>query len=1080
MNNDKEEKIDYLEEISNFIFASKYSRYIDELNRRETWEEAVERLLSMHLRKYSFLSKEDKNEIRWAFDLVKQKRIVPSMRSLQFGGKAIESHNARIYNCCVKHIDSLRSFAEIFYLLLCGTGTGLGLSKFFLNRLPDLVNAEDKTGTVVSYVVEDSIEGWADSVEALLDCYFRNTPYTGRKIVFDYSKIRKKGERLKTGGGKAPGYKGLKSAHTKIKDLLDSIIESKNQTRLKTIDAYDILMHCADAVLSGGIRRSATCVVFEKDDEDMLGAKTLQKIEKSYRFEHVDDKISGGFTTKLFEGKIVKDGVKHEVLVEEWELDNIKKGLINWWHLYPQRGRSNNSVLILRNETTLDEFKSIIDRTKQFGEPGFVFADHPHTLFNPCFEISFIPVTEDGVCGVQFCNLCSMNGRLTDSVEKFKENVKAYTIIGTLQAGYTNFPYLNKASETLTRQEALLGLSITGMMDNPDVLLSPKNQKDMAKYATEVNKEWAAKLQINSAARITCVKPEGCVRKDSMVITSEGVLTMEEIGDIHGEEWQDVNFKVSTDTQDQNVSEFYVNGRRPTKIIKTSGGLEIECTFNHKFRVLRDGSYVWSEAKDIVIGDILPSKIGGYTGGREQDLVTNKPDIKPYASRLNLDVTPPAKLDENFAWFLGLYTGDGSNHPLKYSIRIHGDYRKQEHLLKAKDYLKTQFNLESKIVKYNKDPKDNRCALYVTSKIFYTFLRDNELLKPKSENIEIPLLIRKSRKEVLSSFIDGYACADGSVKTNGRSFCTTSKTMAIQLTQCLRAIGIESKLRLMPPTESSFGNSMRYWVSERKGRKGNTSKSKYHKYYRLLDSLSMSDFTIDSVVAIQDSVCDTYDLSVEHEDHTYIVNSYVSHNTSSLVLGTGSGVHPHHARKYFRRVISNKIDNIYKFFKKHNPHMCEPSVWSANKTDDVITFPIQINDSAKIKSDLSAIEHLKIIKSTQQNWVLPGTTESNNKPINHNVSCTVVVKKDEWEDVINFLFDNRKYFTAVSLLSASGDKDYPQAPMESVSTEEDNLKWEEIVSKMKHVDYTQLKEDDDKTSLQSEFSCAGGQCELNL
>lgn len=706
-----QEKIDYLEEISNFIFASKYSRYIDELNRRETWEEAVERLLSMHLKKYSFLSKEDKNEIKWAFDLVKQKRIVPSMRSLQFGGKAIESHNARIYNCCVKHIDSLRSFAEIFYLLLCGTGTGLGLSKFFLNRLPDLVNAEDKTGTVVSYVVEDSIEGWADSVEALLDCYFRNTPYTGRKIVFDYSKIRKKGERLKTGGGKAPGYKGLKSAHTKIKELLDSAIENKKQTRLKTIDAYDILMHCADAVLSGGIRRSATCVVFEKDDEDMLGAKTVQKIEKSYRFEHVDDKVSGGFITKLFEGKIVKDGVKYEVVVEEWELDNIKKGYINWWHLYPQRGRSNNSVLILRNEITSEEFKSIVERTKQFGEPGFVFADHPHTLFNPCFEISFVPVTDDGVCGVQFCNLCSMNGRLTDSIEKFRENVKAYTIIGTLQAGYTNFPYLNKASEFLTKQEALLGLSITGMMDNPDVLLNAKNQKDMAKYATEVNKEWSTKLGINPAARITCVKPEG---------------------------------------------------------------------------------------------------------------------------------------------------------------------------------------------------------------------------------------------------------------------------------------------------------------------------------------------------------------------------------TSSLVLGTGSGIHPHHANKYFRRVICNKIDNVYKFFKKHNPHMCETSVWSANKTDDVITFPIQVNDSAKVKSDLSAIEHLKIIKSTQQNWVLTGTTEVNKKPINHNVSCTVVVKKDEWEDVINFLFENRKYFTAVSLLSASGDKDYPQAPMESVVTEDDSNKWNEIVSKLKHVDYTSLKEDDDKTSLQSEFSCAGGQCELNI
>lgn len=703
--------VDLLNEISNYIFVSKYSRYIDEFNRRETWEEAVDRLLSMHLKKYSFLSKEDKNKIKWAFDLVKQKRIVPSMRSLQFGGKAIESHQARMFNCCVRHIDSLRSFAEIFYLLLCGTGTGLGLSKFFLNRLPDLVNAEDKTGTVVSYVVEDTIQGWSDSIEALLDCYFRNTPYTGRKIVFDYSKIRKKGERLKTGGGKAPGYKGLKNAHIKIKELLDDIIEDKKQNRLKSIDAYDILMHCADAVLSGGIRRSATCVVFDKDDVDMLNAKTLQKVEKTYSFEEIDEENSGGFVTKIYEGKVLKDGKKYELVVKEWELDNIKKGLVNWWHLYPQRGRSNNSVLLLRDQTSLEEFNSIVERTKQFGEPGFVFADHPHTLFNPCFEISFVPVTEDGVCGVQFCNLCSMNGRLADTLEKFKENVEAYTIIGTLQAGYTNFPYLNKASEQLTREESLLGLSITGMMDNPDVLLNPKNQKDMAKYSIEVNKLWAEKIRINQAARITCVKPEG---------------------------------------------------------------------------------------------------------------------------------------------------------------------------------------------------------------------------------------------------------------------------------------------------------------------------------------------------------------------------------TSSLVLGTGSGIHPHHARKYFRRVINNKIDNVYKFFKKHNPHMCDTSVWSANKTDDVITFPIKIDQNAKIKSDLNAIEHLKIIKATQQNWVLPGTTDVNKKPINHNVSCTVIVKPDEWDEVIKFIYDNRKYFTAVSLLPSTGDKDYPQAPMEAVITPEDEKIWDELYSKMKSVDYTLLKEDDDKTSLSSEFSCSGGQCELNI
>lgn len=701
--------VDFLSEISNYIFTNKYARYNEDAERRETWEETVARLEAMHLKRFKSLSKADLKKIAWAFDMVREKNVVPSMRSLQFGGKAIEAHNARIYNCAVRHVDSLRSFAEIFYLLLCGCGVGIGLSRFFLNRLPNLVTAEDKTGTVLTYVVEDTVEGWADSVEALLNCYFRNTPYTGRKIVFDYSRIRKKGAPLKTGGGKAPGYKGLKNCHSKIKAHLDHIIEYHNLNRLRSVDAYDILMHTSDAVLSGGIRRSATAVIFDKDDEDMLNSKTVFKVDKSYSFHPSGEKIIGGKLKKFFEGKVLFEGIKYEVEIEDWELEQLKKdGTIGWKAIYPQRGRSNNSVLLLRDETTHEEFVKIVERTKMWGEPGFVFGNHPWQLFNPCFEIGFIPVTKDGVCGVQFCNLTSQNGRKITNRENFKEFVEAATIIGTLQAAYTSFPYLSLAAEQLTKEEALLGVSITGIMDNPDILLNPLYQSEMAEFAKQINAEWAAKIGVNPAARITCVKPEG---------------------------------------------------------------------------------------------------------------------------------------------------------------------------------------------------------------------------------------------------------------------------------------------------------------------------------------------------------------------------------TSSLFLGTASGIHPHHAKRYFRRVQNNTVDNVYKYFKKHNPHMCEPSVWSANHTDDVITFPITAPENAWVKSDLTALEHLQYIQSTQQNWVLKGANE-NGKPVEHNVSCTVIVQKDEWEKVVDFLYLNRKYFAAVSLLPASGDKDYPQAPMEAVVTEGDEAHWNEIISSFKAVDYKKLREEDDHTNVAQELSCAGGACQI--
>ena len=702
----QQSNVNFLNEFSNFIFTSKYARYNEKVDRRETWEECISRVEKMHLDKFkSKISSEDLNEIKWAFQKVKDKKVVPSMRSMQFGGKAVLAHNPRIFNCAVRHIDSIRAFSESFYLLLCGTGVGFGLSKHFINRLPNLVSKKDKTGTVVTYVVQDSIEGWADSIEALLNCYFKNTAYTGRKIIFDYSRIRPEGAALKTGGGKAPGYKGLKRAHIKVKEILDHIIEDLHQTKLHPINAYDILMHIADAVLSGGIRRSACSVIFDKDDEEMMNAKTFFNVSKHTKFTFDEE-------TQKWYGKITVDNKKYEVDLYDYDYQQvINEKKISWFYIEPQRARSNNSVLFLRDEVSIDEFKGIIEKTRQFGEPGFVFGDHKWQLFNPCFEINFIPVTEDGVCGVQFCNLSSINGAKVDTKEDFFESIKAATIIGTLQASYTDFSYLSNAAKNLTDEEALLGVSITGMMDNPDVLLNAKNQKEGAKIAKEINEKWAKIIGINPAARITCIKPEG---------------------------------------------------------------------------------------------------------------------------------------------------------------------------------------------------------------------------------------------------------------------------------------------------------------------------------------------------------------------------------TSSAVLGSASGIHPHHSHRYFRRVQCNKIDPVYKFFKKHNKHMIEESVWSANKTDDVIAFPLTISDKAMVKSDLSAIQHLDYIKSTQMNWVNQGATENNHKKLNHNVSCTVLVKEDEWDQVISYLYENRKYFCAVALLPASGDKIYQQAPLESVTTEDDEIKWKNIVDNYLTVDYTLLHEGKDNTELSKEAACVGGTCEIGF
>lgn len=222
----------------------------------------------------------------------------------------------------------------------------------------------------------------------------------------------------------------------------------------------------------------------------------------------------------------------------------------------------------------------------------------------------------------------------------------------------------------------------------------------------------------------------------------------------------------------------------------------------------------------------------------------------------------------------------------------------------------------------------------------------------------------------------------------------------------------------------------------------------------------------------------TVDIEVANTHSYQLDNGCVTHNTSSLVLQSASGIHPHHARKYFRRVQCNKHDPVYIHFKKTNPHMCEESVWSANKTDDVITFPVKISPVAMVKADLTAISHLEKIKSTQINWVLPGSNSAG--PITHNVSCTVIVDESEWDEVFTYLYENRAHFAAVAFLPKSGDKIYQQAPNEAITTETDELKWQDIVTNYKPVSYKALVERTDNTSLMDTVACGGGACEIDL
>ena len=601
-----------IKELESYTFVSKYARWIPEKKRRETWKESVERVKNMMYDKYP----EVNGDIEWAYDMMYKKRVLGSQRALQFGGSPVFKHNARIYNCIASYIDRLNFFQECMYLLLCGCGVGFSVQKHHIKKLPKLI--QKKVGTK-KFTIPDNIEGWSDAVGVLVSSYFEQKTifpeYSGKSVNFDFSKIRPAGSYLSSSSGKAPGPEPLKKALSNIKKVLDKALKKAefSTRRLGPIDAYDVVMHAADAVISGGVRRSATICLFSPDDEEMALAKTG-----------------------------------------------------NWFHDNPQRGRSNNSALLLRDKTSPAQFTALMESVKEFGEPGFVWSDSTELVVNPCVEIGLYPVDEKtGKTGWQACNLSTINCATIKTKKEFFESCRAAAIIGTLQAGFTEMKYLGEVTERILKREALLGVSMTGIMEQHKICLDPEIQKEGARVVKNTNKEFAEKIGINTAARTTCVKPEG---------------------------------------------------------------------------------------------------------------------------------------------------------------------------------------------------------------------------------------------------------------------------------------------------------------------------------------------------------------------------------TASCILGTSSGIHPHHAKRYIRRVQANKIENIYQHFKKTNPRACQESVWSANDSDDVISFCVEVPDGAKLKNKVSAIDLLSCVKSTQQNWVMGGRNEKLcvQSFLQHNVSNTINVKPEEWNGTENFIYKNRKYFCGVSLLPVSGDKDYPQAPFTTV------------------------------------------------
>lgn len=439
-------------EIGDYIFVSKYARTVH--GKKETWDQSIDRVMEMHWRHLaddmtiSDSSLDDlSKEMSFAEKLYRNQVILGAQRALQYGGNTLLKHHARNYNCAGSYANRISFFQELMYLLLCGSGTGYSVQKVHVNQLPKMKGVDMSKQT--TYVIDDSIEGWSHAVNALIESHYFGLP----EVVFDSSRVRPKGAFI-TGGFRAPGPEPLMKCLSKMSKVLGKIRGRK----ATPFEVHRLACLIADAVISGGIRRSALLCQFDADDREMLTCKT------------------GG-----------------------------------WFSEFPELARANNSAIILPS-TPKEVYENIFSSIKQFGEPGIIFSFHPDIVYNPCVEVSGYPQIEingEIQYGWFFCNLTEINGSKIKTKEEFFDACRGASVLGTIQASYTSFKVLTEASRLIAERDALIGVGITGMCENPEILFNPEIQDEGARLVQKTNVKMAGIIGINPAARCTVVKPSG-------------------------------------------------------------------------------------------------------------------------------------------------------------------------------------------------------------------------------------------------------------------------------------------------------------------------------------------------------------------------------------------------------------------------------------------------------------------------------------------------------------------------------------------------------------------------------------------
>lgn len=883
-----------------------------------------------------------------------------------------------LQNCAGVLADSpIRPFTWTFSSLMLGAGVGANVQREYVYEWPKVipgVKVTRKDTKDADFIVPDSREGWVKLLEKTLRAFFE----TGKSFTYSTICIRPRGTKIKTFGGEASGPEILCEGIEKI----SSVLRARAGKKCRSIDAMDIFNIIGSIVVAGNVRRSAEILLGDPDDVLFLNAKRWDKGSvPAHRSMSNNSLICNTFSQ-----------VPQDAWREQFEHADEVMGLVN-----------------LRN-------------ARRWGRAGDErFPDKNVVVVNPCAE-QFLDNYET-CCLAELCLPRIESYDELSIMAKYLYRVCKHSLL---------LPCHEPETEAIVHANMRMGLSVTGYLQAPETkkLWLPRLYDELREFDADYSRDH----NIPQSIKLTTNKPSGCSRADSLIMTDQGMLRLDEIGDVNGSQWQILN---GIKTHERDITKFFVNGKVATKKIITEDGNILESSLNHRYQVINNGIQEWKYVSELLPGDRLVTRIGGYSDS------IHPPRLKSIAGTKITNQTvikTPEYMSQDLAWFLGLCYGDGSVHTKGLRISFN---RKQPSLIGwLQEFVENTFGITAHV--------DDDHSLYISSTQLLEWLDLNGLLKTFSYHIEVPKIIRQSPKNIIVGFIDGFWRADGGQHVGVWSVCSVSEVFARQLFVLSRAVGYNVRIRNAGP--GGLGARDRWVIMSRESepcpRQPKALRSRYLE----------GGYWIDPIERIEDSECETFDIEVD-DTHRYLLNNVVSHNTLSKLAGCTEGGNPSEAEYIIQRIrFASTSDMLPALREAGYPMEFQINQdGSLDRSTMVVSFPSSFPGAPTV-AQVSAVDQLETVARLQREW-------SDNA-----VSVTVTYATDEVESIYKWL--EQKYDNSLKVVSflRKTDRGFVQMPREAITKEQ----FDEMSAKIKPIS---LKGATD-SSVDQSLECAGGACPL--